>query len=357
MWLKIVVALLLLVALTFGINYRTHMESDRVASQAAAMQDAVSVYAGAVGRYADTHPSFTGPLADGALQLPVGFQKITGLAAFVSNGSAYAYLPAGNAVAPRDLMRLAGAPGRRIGIKAGTLARDATGAVVAGRLVDIPSGIPDGAAVFVSREIAPAPAPPAPMPTAAQPPPTPPLTRSAPAVAVVNQPYTGGTALPWSGAVTPPPPAPPPPVAQPPVNNGTFAETKRRWDYDSGGTQGFSYEYATCQNGAVINYDTGPCPTDATTGWAANYNAAYNAVQADLGSCYPDRNNPVTSCQARGYSINGKGSKGVLALTSCTVGTYFVQWYLDLRVDQAQSGNPYDSVIEESDHVIEYKCQ
>lgn len=215
---KIVAILGVMFLVYLGMTYQSREHLSAVTTEAHAAEQNVAVYAHSVAAYAEANPAATMAPTDGQLALPSGYLKHPGLMPYVAIGNAYVYAVPGGVYDPKAMLRQAGAAGRRIGIKAGTTAKDATGTVVGGQLVPLPGAIPDGSAVYIAREKLPAPDLPPSSPTAAQPPAVPPITIAGspinPVVATPENPHP----VAWTCCTTPGVPVPPPAPAQPPVN-------------------------------------------------------------------------------------------------------------------------------------------
>jgi hypothetical protein len=216
---RLVIVALLFLALLGAYELHTHERSTAIQTQSQSELQNLAVYSRAVAYYAATHSSATGPIADSGLStLPNGYIKSHPWAGYMQNGNAWVYLAPGGSYAPLTLMREAGSPGRSLGIKAGTVAKDATGSVVVGDTVAIPNAIPDGSAVYLSQIFGTPPAAPPPMVTQSQPPPNPPLVASVPPITLVTGGAVSSSPTGWSCCSTPGAPPPPPPPAQPPQN-------------------------------------------------------------------------------------------------------------------------------------------
>lgn len=215
---KFLIALAVLVALVFGLEYSMHRDSTGVDIRAANWAQNAAVLAQSTATFAGIHPTDVRAVAINELVLPNGYVPNPGLTPYVAAGNAYLYVAPGQTETPQDVARNLGAPGRRIGIKQGAVAKDARGVIVAGQVISLPAGIPEGSAVYVVLEKLPAPTAPPASPTAAQPPALNPLSNpSNNPPPVVFTPDTSNP-LPWSPPVTPAPPVPPPAPAQPPID-------------------------------------------------------------------------------------------------------------------------------------------
>ncbi|WP_083868253.1 type IV pilus biogenesis protein PilM [Dyella ginsengisoli] len=214
---RLVIVALLFLAMLGAYELHTHERSTAIQTQSQSELQNLAVYSRAVAYYASTHSSATGPVADSGLStLPNGYLKSHPWAGYMQNGNAWVYLAPGGTYAPQTLMREAGSPGRSLGVKAGTVAKDATGTVVVGDTVAIPNAIPDGSAVYLSQIFGTPPAAPPPMVIQSQPPPNPPLAASVPPITLVAGGAVTSSPTGWSCCSTPGAPLPPPPPAPPP---------------------------------------------------------------------------------------------------------------------------------------------
>lgn len=121
----------------------------------------------------------------------------------------------------------------------------------------------------------------------------------------------------------------------------------------------------TCQGGVtgpsgVYSYgDTGPegygsCPSDASTGWAANVDGQYGYCRPDLESL-----GSGMSCVDNLYTIIGQGQyQGLLPAACSTPGTYAISYrrQVDL-IDWGNGSQPNDYYEDISEVSAEYYCQ
>lgn len=210
MFARLAIFIAFVVLSTIGmVMHARQGQVDEKAEANAAMEN-IGIYAKAVAHYAEVNPTTVGVAPMASLYLPNGYSSTLTYTGYVSNGDAWVYLLPGGLLSPAQLLRLAGAPDRYLGVKTGTTAADATGNVVFGQDVPIPAAIPNGAAVYLARQLLPPPAGPAASPTAEQPPAPPPLTISAPPIAVVGSPYSTGPGPTYVPPTVPPMPPQPP---------------------------------------------------------------------------------------------------------------------------------------------------
>lgn len=218
MFAKLVVVFLVIAAVVLGIQYQSNSETTGVEIRAANWSENAAVLALGAATFAVTHPTTARVVAMSELALPQGFVAQPGLTPIVSNGNAYLYYAPGGQATPLEAERDMGGPGRRVGVKAGALAKDVTGAVIAGQFIPLPAAIPDGSAVYVAREaLPPPPAGPA-SPTAAQPPPLAPVSAPSTNPPPVTWPGSPSVPVVYLPPTTPPAPVPPAAPAQPPIN-------------------------------------------------------------------------------------------------------------------------------------------
>lgn len=214
-WFAIV---LLVVLIGFALTYKSRETATDVRSAGVAAEQNLGIYARALARYAQANSTTTGVVIDTQLVLPAGYEKRPGLQGYIDSGNAYVFAISGGPYAPLAVLRQAGAPGRRVGVKSGAIAKDVTNTVVAGAIVPLPAGIPDGSAVYVAREALPPPPPPPAQPTGTQPPPLAPITVGGSPIAVVATPGLSSSPVGWPCCTTPGIPIPPQAPVQPPVN-------------------------------------------------------------------------------------------------------------------------------------------
>jgi hypothetical protein len=147
---------------------------------------------------------------------------------------------------------------------------------------------------------------------------------------------------------------------------GQWVQTGRAVHLDSEGIAPYAVFWTNyCHGGVagptgVYTYgETGPegygsCPTDVSTGWAAN-------IGSHVGYCRPDPESMGGgySCEERTYTIVGQPQLPGTLPSSCSVpGTYALTYFRRAELVYFGSGdNPndyYDRVLETS---LEYYCQ
>jgi hypothetical protein len=219
MWLKTIVVLFLLLVGGLAARQYVDRQNDITATRAANWGQNFAIYARQAAVYAERNPTVVKNPSDTELALPTWYKKLAAFNAYVDHGNAYVYLAAGGTREPLMLLRDAGAPGRTLGIKAGTVAKDATGTTVAGAVIPLPAAIPDGAAVMVARAALPPPPPPPASPTAQQPATPPPLYNPGKPLPppIPSGPPIVSNPVNFPPPVTPPVPIPPAEPVQPPV--------------------------------------------------------------------------------------------------------------------------------------------
>ena len=215
------IVMLALVLSAAGVYMSKHQHLDTKVDAATFAQN-VHVLGRYAGDYAGAHDTTTSAVSTTTLGTPSWFAPYPGLQAYVSNGSAYVYFPAGSSVTPSQALTFVAGPQITAGLKAGVSIKDATGRALP-ISVPMPGAIPDGSMVYISRDVVPTPASPAPGNTTQGSP------GALPAGAPLGPPQTfpGFTSVPvawtpnapaWKNppsstiAASPPPPPPPPAV-------------------------------------------------------------------------------------------------------------------------------------------------
>jgi hypothetical protein len=145
------IAMLGLILSAAGIYLSRHEKlDDRVtASTFAQNANLLGRYAGA---YAGAHETTVSAVSTSTLGTPNWYAAYPGLQAYVGNGSAYVFLSSGLALSPARALTYVSGPNITAGLKSGGSIRDATGRVLP-TSVPVPSAIPDGSMVLISRDV------------------------------------------------------------------------------------------------------------------------------------------------------------------------------------------------------------
>lgn len=104
--------------------------------------------------YAGAHDTATGGVSPATVGVPSWYTPYPGIRAYVNSGSAYVYYSATSNPSPAEALTYVAGPGITAGIMASGAIRDGTGRSLP-TSVQVPSGIPDGAMVLVSRDVMP----------------------------------------------------------------------------------------------------------------------------------------------------------------------------------------------------------
>ena len=147
---------------------------------------------------------------------------------------------------------------------------------------------------------------------------------------------------------------------------GQWVQTGRILHVDSESISPYITSYSnTCQGGVegpsglYTYYDIGPegfgsCPTDVSTGWAAN-------ISGNVGYCRPDllAVGGGTFCEDRLYTIIGEGQyQGMLPAACATPGTYALSYRRGVQlIDFGVGTQPNDYYEQISETSVEYYCQ